>query len=291
MLREENHSDSWEQKQYYKALLQKDVERAILAYNFENAAIILISYTTWQIQVEKKHLMDAMFIRDPCPRLYGQAFEEFHSRIIAILHELDKFPFIRLGREVQRYDSYSHLTPYLLTQAHIPFIWLENIIHNRIRFATPRFLCSIFLTPQNNHKRIFGSAPVKSMAETRRKARLIGQDSPGDVLISAAFAAFNGPDIFGVVRNNRTHQIRNQRFKGRGNTIPIGTTLTTTALYFISVFHKRKTLNNRMAFLINHIHRNHSGCSGAHASFAAIANGDILPEPIKSGIRDSKAAE
>ncbi|KAL4556685.1 hypothetical protein LXL04_034841 [Taraxacum kok-saghyz] len=36
------------------------------------------------------------------------------------------------------------------------------------------------------------------MAETRRKARLICQDSPGDVLISAAFAAFNGPDIFGV---------------------------------------------------------------------------------------------
>ncbi|KAL4583370.1 hypothetical protein LXL04_007941 [Taraxacum kok-saghyz] len=88
--------------------------------------------------------MDAMFIQDPCPRLYGQAFEEFHSRIIAILHELDKFPFIR----------------------------------------------------------IFGSAPVKSMAETRRKARLIGQDSPGDVLISAAFAASNGPDIFGVPLNH-----------------------------------------------------------------------------------------
>ncbi|KAL4583347.1 hypothetical protein LXL04_007917 [Taraxacum kok-saghyz] len=60
------------------------------------------------VEVEKKHLMDAMFIRDPCPRLYGQAFEEFHSRI-------------------------------------------------------------------------FGSAPVKSMAETRRKARLIGQDSPGGI--------------------------------------------------------------------------------------------------------------
>ncbi|KVH90120.1 Heavy metal-associated domain, HMA [Cynara cardunculus var. scolymus] len=56
----------------------------------------------------------------------------------------------------------------------------------------------------NQVVRIFGSSPVKIMAEaleqTGRKARLIGQGSPGDVFISAAVAEFKGPEIFGVVR-------------------------------------------------------------------------------------------
>ncbi|KAL8256052.1 hypothetical protein R6Q59_031119 [Mikania micrantha] len=56
----------------------------------------------------------------------------------------------------------------------------------------------------NQVVRIFGSSPVKTMAEaleqTGRKARLIGQGLPGDVLISAAVAEFKGPQIFGVVR-------------------------------------------------------------------------------------------
>lgn len=56
----------------------------------------------------------------------------------------------------------------------------------------------------NQVVRIFGSAPVKTMAEalqqTGKKARLIGQGSPGDVMISAAVAEFKGPDVFGVVR-------------------------------------------------------------------------------------------
>nr|XP_043613569.1 copper chaperone for superoxide dismutase, chloroplastic/cytosolic [Erigeron canadensis] len=63
---------------------------------------------------------------------------------------------------------------------------------------------SIDVDLSNQLVRIFGSSPVKTMAEaleqTGRKARLIGQGSPGDVLISAAVAEFKGPQIFGVVR-------------------------------------------------------------------------------------------
>ncbi|KAK1408310.1 hypothetical protein QVD17_39967 [Tagetes erecta] len=63
---------------------------------------------------------------------------------------------------------------------------------------------SIDVDLSNQVVRIFGSSPVKTMAEaleqTGRKARLIGQGLPGDVLISAAVAEFKGPQIFGVVR-------------------------------------------------------------------------------------------
>lgn len=63
---------------------------------------------------------------------------------------------------------------------------------------------SIDVDLSNQVVRIFGSSPVKTMAEaleqTGRKARLIGQGSPGEVLISAAVAEFKGPQIFGVVR-------------------------------------------------------------------------------------------
>ncbi|KAI3792522.1 hypothetical protein L2E82_06404 [Cichorium intybus] len=63
---------------------------------------------------------------------------------------------------------------------------------------------SIDVDLPNQVVRIFGSSPVKTMSEaleqTGRKARLIGQGSPGDVLISAAVAEFKGPEIFGVVR-------------------------------------------------------------------------------------------
>lgn len=63
---------------------------------------------------------------------------------------------------------------------------------------------SIDVDLTNQVVRIFGSSPVKIMTEaleqTGRKARLIGQGSPGDVFISAAVAEFKGPEIFGVVR-------------------------------------------------------------------------------------------
>ncbi|KAI7749058.1 hypothetical protein M8C21_030507 [Ambrosia artemisiifolia] len=63
---------------------------------------------------------------------------------------------------------------------------------------------SIDVDLSNQVVRIFGSSPVKTMAEaleqTGRKARLIGQGLPGEVLISAAVAEFKGPQIFGVVR-------------------------------------------------------------------------------------------
>ncbi|XP_072063005.1 copper chaperone for superoxide dismutase, chloroplastic/cytosolic isoform X2 [Arachis hypogaea] len=56
----------------------------------------------------------------------------------------------------------------------------------------------------NQVVRIRGSTPVKTMTEaleqTGRKARLIGQGTPEDFLISAAVSEFKGPDIFGVVR-------------------------------------------------------------------------------------------
>ncbi|RZC73058.1 hypothetical protein C5167_048539 [Papaver somniferum] len=56
----------------------------------------------------------------------------------------------------------------------------------------------------NQVVRVLGSSPVKKMAdaleETGKKARLIGQGSPEDFLVSAAVAEFKGPDIFGVVR-------------------------------------------------------------------------------------------
>ncbi|KAL6004710.1 hypothetical protein ACLOJK_005265 [Asimina triloba] len=52
--------------------------------------------------------------------------------------------------------------------------------------------------------RVLGSLPVKTMVDaleqTGRTARLIGQGSPEDFLVSAAVAEFKGPVIFGVVR-------------------------------------------------------------------------------------------
>ncbi|KAM0946763.1 putative superoxide dismutase, copper/zinc binding domain, heavy metal-associated domain, HMA [Dioscorea sansibarensis] len=56
----------------------------------------------------------------------------------------------------------------------------------------------------NQVVRVLGSIPLKTMVDaleqTDRKARLIGQGSPDDFLISAAVAEFKGPDIYGVVR-------------------------------------------------------------------------------------------
>ncbi|CAI9093867.1 OLC1v1029457C1 [Oldenlandia corymbosa var. corymbosa] len=57
---------------------------------------------------------------------------------------------------------------------------------------------------ENQVVRILGNTPVKTMTEaleqTGRKARLIGQGSPDDFLVSAAVAEFKGPVVFGVVR-------------------------------------------------------------------------------------------
>eukprot|EP00262_Sarcandra_glabra_P016695 TRINITY_DN5525_c0_g3_i1.p2 TRINITY_DN5525_c0_g3~~TRINITY_DN5525_c0_g3_i1.p2 ORF type:complete len:321 (-),score=50.15 TRINITY_DN5525_c0_g3_i1:1493-2455(-) len=56
----------------------------------------------------------------------------------------------------------------------------------------------------NQVVRVLGTLPVKTMVDaleqTGRKARLIGQGSPEDFLISAAVAEFKGPFIFGVIR-------------------------------------------------------------------------------------------
>ncbi|KAH9311226.1 hypothetical protein KI387_026261, partial [Taxus chinensis] len=56
----------------------------------------------------------------------------------------------------------------------------------------------------NQVVRILGSSPLNSMMtaleQTGRKARLIGQGSPEDFLVSAAVAEFKGPQIIGVVR-------------------------------------------------------------------------------------------
>ncbi|KAI3716778.1 hypothetical protein L1987_67906 [Smallanthus sonchifolius] len=72
------------------------------------------------------------------------------------------------------------------------------------KLQTVNGIQSIDVDLANQVVRIFGSSPVKTMAEaleqTGRKARLIGQGLPGDVLISAAVAEFKGPQIFGVVR-------------------------------------------------------------------------------------------
>ncbi|KAK9072941.1 hypothetical protein SSX86_009377 [Deinandra increscens subsp. villosa] len=72
------------------------------------------------------------------------------------------------------------------------------------KLETVNGIKSIDVDLSNQVVRIFGSSPVKTMAEaleqTGRKARLIGQGLPGDVLISAAVSEFKGPQIFGVVR-------------------------------------------------------------------------------------------
>ncbi|XP_073047777.1 LOW QUALITY PROTEIN: copper chaperone for superoxide dismutase, chloroplastic [Primulina eburnea] len=56
----------------------------------------------------------------------------------------------------------------------------------------------------NQVVRILATSPVKILTEaleqTGRKARLIGQGTPEDFLVSAAVAEFKGPVIFGVVR-------------------------------------------------------------------------------------------
>ncbi|KAI3823659.1 hypothetical protein L1987_05099 [Smallanthus sonchifolius] len=72
------------------------------------------------------------------------------------------------------------------------------------KLQTVNGIQSIDVDLANQVVRVFGSSPVKTMAEaleqTGRKARLIGQGLPGDALISAAVAEFKGPQIFGVVR-------------------------------------------------------------------------------------------
>ncbi|XP_073304021.1 copper chaperone for superoxide dismutase, chloroplastic isoform X1 [Primulina huaijiensis] len=56
----------------------------------------------------------------------------------------------------------------------------------------------------NQVVRVLATSPVKILTEaleqTGRKARLIGQGTPEDFLVSAAVAEFKGPVIFGVVR-------------------------------------------------------------------------------------------
>ncbi|XP_073133755.1 copper chaperone for superoxide dismutase, chloroplastic isoform X2 [Henckelia pumila] len=56
----------------------------------------------------------------------------------------------------------------------------------------------------NQVVRVLATSPVKILTEaleqTGRKARLIGQGTPDDFLVSAAVAEFKGPVIFGVVR-------------------------------------------------------------------------------------------
>ncbi|XP_076905699.1 copper chaperone for superoxide dismutase, chloroplastic/cytosolic-like [Bidens hawaiensis] len=72
------------------------------------------------------------------------------------------------------------------------------------KLQTVNGIKSIDVDLANQVVRIFGSSSVKTMAEaleqTGKKARLIGQGLPGEVLISAAVAEFKGPQIFGVVR-------------------------------------------------------------------------------------------
>ncbi|KAJ0615901.1 putative superoxide dismutase, copper/zinc binding domain, heavy metal-associated domain, HMA [Helianthus annuus] len=72
------------------------------------------------------------------------------------------------------------------------------------KLQTVNGIKSVDVDLSNQVVRVFGSSPVKTMAEaleqTGRKARLIGQGLPGDVLITAAVAEFKGPQIFGVVR-------------------------------------------------------------------------------------------
>ncbi|XP_027079574.1 copper chaperone for superoxide dismutase, chloroplastic [Coffea arabica] len=56
----------------------------------------------------------------------------------------------------------------------------------------------------NQVVRVLGTSPVKTMTDaleqTGRKARLIGQGSPDDYLVSAAVSEFKGPLVFGIVR-------------------------------------------------------------------------------------------
>ncbi|KAK1272945.1 hypothetical protein QJS04_geneDACA010907 [Acorus gramineus] len=56
----------------------------------------------------------------------------------------------------------------------------------------------------NQVVRVVGSSSLKAMVDsleqTGRRARLIGQGSPEDFLVSAGVAEFKGPIIFGVVR-------------------------------------------------------------------------------------------
>ncbi|KAL7595861.1 hypothetical protein Lser_V15G27714 [Lactuca serriola] len=103
--------------------------------------------------------------------------------------------------------------PALMYDAELPEVMTEfmvdmscegcvKVVKNKLQ--TVNGVKSIDVDLSNQVVRIFGSSPVKTMAEaleqTGRKARLIGQGSPGDVLISAAVAEFKGPEIFGVVR-------------------------------------------------------------------------------------------
>lgn len=58
----------------------------------------------------------------------------------------------------------------------------------------------------NQVVRVQGTTPLKvlneALEQTGRKARLIGQGSPDDFLISATVAEFKGPEIYGVPLGN-----------------------------------------------------------------------------------------
>ncbi|XP_071696828.1 copper chaperone for superoxide dismutase, chloroplastic/cytosolic-like [Rutidosis leptorrhynchoides] len=104
-------------------------------------------------------------------------------------------------------------TPALKRDVELPEVMTEFMVDMscegcvkavKTKLQTVDGIKSIDVDLANQVVRIFGSSPVKTMAEaleqTGRKARLIGQGLPGDVLISAAVAEFKGPQIFGVVR-------------------------------------------------------------------------------------------
>ncbi|XVF51602.1 hypothetical protein PTKIN_Ptkin04bG0197400 [Pterospermum kingtungense] len=77
-----------------------------------------------------------------------------------------------------------------------------NAVKNKLR--TVNGVKTVEVDLSNQVVRILGSSPLKTMTDalekTGRRARLIGQAVPEELLVSAAVAEFKGPEIFGVVR-------------------------------------------------------------------------------------------
>ncbi|KAI3985287.1 hypothetical protein MKX01_033601 [Papaver californicum] len=101
-------------------------------------------------------------------------------------------------------SSTSKVLPELLTEFMVDMKCEGCVKAVKNKLVTVDGVKGVEVDLSNQVVRVVGSSPVKKMAfaleETGKKARLIGQGSPEDFLVSAAVAEFKGPDIFGVVR-------------------------------------------------------------------------------------------
>ncbi|KAI3886332.1 hypothetical protein MKW92_016750 [Papaver armeniacum] len=111
---------------------------------------------------------------------------------------------VKSSLQMDTFSSPAKVLPELLTEFMVDMKCEGCVKAVKNKLVTVDGVKGVEVDLSNQVVRVLGSSPVKKMAdaleETGKKARLIGQGSPEDFLVSAAVAEFKGPDIFGVVR-------------------------------------------------------------------------------------------